>query len=50
MDPEKAVPFYDYFLARSPPANRNIFGRRKDEVQLVVHRGAWWLWKRKNVP
>jgi hypothetical protein len=48
FDPERAVPFFDYFFARSPPAaGANLFGRLQPYVELVHHQGTWWLWRKK---
>jgi hypothetical protein len=49
LDPDKGVPFYDYFLVRSPPPKRDLFGKRKGDVELVTHKGAWWLYKKKGI-
>jgi hypothetical protein len=46
LDMEQAVKFYDYFLIRSPP--RDVFGKQGVHVELVMHRGQWWLWRRKG--
>lgn len=43
---DKALKFYDYFLVRSPPPRRDIFGKHKTSVELVVNKGQWFLWKR----
>jgi hypothetical protein len=48
FDPDRAVPFFDYFFARSPPASgATLFGRYQSAVELVAHQGTWWLWRRK---
>jgi hypothetical protein len=49
LDPDKGVPFYDYFLVRALPPGRDLFGKRKGEVELLVHKGAWWLYQRKGL-
>lgn len=45
---EKAVQFYDYFVIRSPPVGKDVFGPYKARVELVVRKGQWWLWKRRG--
>lgn|GEM_PF-4550392 len=36
--------YYDYFLTRGEP--HGMFDRRKN-LELVIHRGKWRLWKKK---
>jgi hypothetical protein len=45
LDPERAVPFFDYFFVRSPPRGE-LFGSQQWAVELVAHQGTWWLWRR----
>jgi hypothetical protein len=49
FDPEKAVPFFDYFLVRSPILQFDPFGARREDVQLVARRNQWSLYLRKGV-
>jgi hypothetical protein len=46
LDPELAVPFFDYFFVRSPPSSE-LFGRHQGAVELLAHQGTWWLWRRR---
>jgi hypothetical protein len=46
LQPERAVPFFDYFFVRSPPPG-DLFGRHQGSMELLVHRGSWWLWRRR---
>jgi hypothetical protein len=48
LDENRGVAFFDYFLVRSPPPRLNLFGRHKNEVELVSHHGSWWLYMRKG--
>jgi hypothetical protein len=46
LDPDRAVPFFDYFFVRSPPRG-DLFGRRQWAMELLAHQGSWWLWRRR---
>jgi hypothetical protein len=47
-DFDKAVAFYDYFLARSAPP-RSALVKHKDKIDLIARRGSWSLYRRKGV-
>jgi hypothetical protein len=47
-DFDKAVAFYDYFLARSPPRTSVLY-KHKDKLELIARRGGWSLYRRKGV-
>jgi hypothetical protein len=46
LDPDRAVPFFDYFFVRSPPRG-DLFGRQQWAMELLAHQGTWWLWRRR---
>ncbi len=48
LDPVRAVAFFDYFLIRSPPPGRPIFGAASDKVELVARAGTWLSYRRKG--
>jgi hypothetical protein len=47
LDMEKATKFYDYFVVRSAPPGRDLFGKHRGRVEVILQRGQWTLWKRK---
>jgi hypothetical protein len=49
LEPDRAVPFFDYFFVRSPPPE-NLWGHHAERMELVAHRGTWWLWRRRPAP
>jgi hypothetical protein len=49
FDPAKAVPFFDYFLVRSPILRFDPFGEQRSQVELVARRNHWSLYKRKGL-
>jgi hypothetical protein len=49
FDAEKAVPFFDYFLVRSPILRFDPFGARRADLDLVARRNHWSLYRRRTV-
>jgi hypothetical protein len=47
-DFDKALAFYDYFLARFPPPT-GALAKHKNDLELIARRGAWMLYRRKGV-
>ncbi len=47
---DKAIPFFDYFLVRSPPPGAEVFGDRAEDVVLVSRKGTWTAYARMRAP
>lgn len=50
LQPDKAIPFFDNFLVRSPPPPAQVFGDRLDDVILVGSAGTWRAYRRNARP
>ncbi len=46
MDLGRAVPYFDYFFARSAPPPQQLFGPFADRIQQVARSGSWVVYRK----